>query len=284
MAIFEVASRERKRFGQGERGALRSVYGSCGRYEPLGAAYCSIAAGRLRATRMRSATYSSFAKCCAESSADGSNRQAEGDALWQLETARGPMEFDGVIVSLPAAHTARVLRQDLPELASMVGTIEYASSAVAVLIVNKADIKGRIDGFGLIDPRKENRRTLAISYSSNKYAGRTPDDQILLRVFSGRRDAPELVDEPESRLIEMACDELRGILGWNGRKTHWQAIVRWKNAMPQYHVGHMKRLEVMDRLIAEQPQLQLCGAAYRGVASHSAFAKAVVPQRISSHR
>ncbi len=51
------------------------------------------------------------------------------------------------------------------------------------MIVNKADLKGRIDGFGLIVPRKENRHTLAISYSSNKYAGRTPDDQILLRLF-----------------------------------------------------------------------------------------------------
>lgn len=184
---------------------------------------------------------------------------------WRLDTVRGPMEFDGLVISLPAGRTAELLQASFPALSSMVGSIQYASSAVAVLIVDKADLKRRIDGFGLIVPRKEGRRVLAISYSSNKYAGRTPDNQILLRLFLGGAMAPDLVDESDVRLKEIADEELRAILGWTGRKPHWQSIVRWKNAMPQYFVGHVQRVAEMDHMLEKIRGLQLCGAAYRGV-------------------
>ena len=184
---------------------------------------------------------------------------------WRLDTVRGPMDFDGLVIGLPAGRTAKLLKASCPALSSMVGSIQYASSAVAVLIVDKADLKRRIDGFGLIVPRKEGRRVLAISYSSNKYAGRTPEDQILLRLFLGGAMAPDLVDESDARLHEMADEELRAILGWTGRKPRWQAIIRWKHAMPQYFVGHVQRIAEMDRTLSTLPGLQLCGAAYRGV-------------------
>jgi oxygen-dependent protoporphyrinogen oxidase len=184
---------------------------------------------------------------------------------WRLDTVRGPREFDGIVVSLPAARTAELLKASFPGLSSMVGSIQYASSAVAVLIVDKADLKRRIDGFGLIVPRKEGRRVLAISYSSNKYAGRTPENQVLLRLFLGGAMAPDLVDESDARLQEIAYEELQAILGWTGRKPHWQSIVRWKNAMPQYFVGHVQRVAEMDRMLETIRGLQLCGAAFRGV-------------------
>jgi len=195
-------------------------------------------------------------------------QQVSDDPLapkWRLDTARGPMDFDGLVISLPSARTAELLKASCPKLSSMVGSIQYASSAVAVMVVDKADLKRRIDGFGLIVPRKEGRRVLAISYSSNKYAGRTPEDQILLRLFLGGAMAPELVDESDVRLHEMAEEELRAILGWTGRKPRWQSIVRWKNAMPQYFVGHVQRLAEMEHILVTIPGLQICGAAYRGV-------------------
>lgn len=193
------------------------------------------------------------------------DRDRQSSSKWQLDTSRGVQEFDGLVISLPAGRAAELLRESCPVLSSTVGGIQYASSAVAVMVVDKADLKRRIDGFGLIVPRKEGRRSLAISYSSNKYAGRTPDDQILLRLFLGGALSPELVDESDARLQEMAEDELRAILGWTGRKARWQAVVRWKQAMPQYFVGHVQRVAEIDRMLAELPGLQLCGAAYRGV-------------------
>ncbi len=203
---------------------------------------------------------------CAVKRLQRSSETAAGGNRWDIETSRHEIQaFDGVCISLPAARAADLLRETCPVISSLVGSIPYASSAVVIKVVNKADLKGRIDGFGLIVPHKEGRPTLAISYSSNKYSGRTPDDQLLLRIFLGGALAPEMVDESDTKLHEIADRELREILGWSGAKPHWQGVERWKNAMPQYLLGHCERVTEIQQQLASAGDLQLCGAAYSGV-------------------
>jgi protoporphyrinogen/coproporphyrinogen III oxidase len=189
----------------------------------------------------------------------------EGMHRWRIKLSNSVQNFDGVIVALPTVHASNLLHDSAPVASQLIGSIRYASSAVVVLVVNKSEIKGRIDGFGLIVPRKEHRKTLAISYSSNKYPGRVPDDQFLLRIFLGGALAPDLVDESDEKLIKLAESELREILGWTGTKARWQAVVRWKNAMPQYLVGHLKLIKQIEESINSLTNLEICGAGYRGV-------------------
>lgn len=184
---------------------------------------------------------------------------------WIVETSTESMAFDAVICALPAASTARLLEPLLPAAAALVRSIPYASSAVAAMVVNRRDVSGRTDGFGLIIPRKERRRALAISYTSNKYPGRVPKDQLLLRIFLGGALRPEVVDRSDEALLEMATVELRDLLGWRGKRANWQAIMRWREAMPQYLVGHVDRMRELQQQLAAVPNLKLCGAAYDGV-------------------
>jgi len=184
---------------------------------------------------------------------------------WSLETPAGPLQFDAIVCALPAAKAAGLLEPIVPAAARMIGSIPYASSAVAAMVVNQRDIRGRIDGFGLIMPQKERRASLAISYTSNKYPGRVPDDEILLRVFLGGALRPEVVELSDSKLLEMAAVELRELLGWQGKQANWQAIIRWKEAMPQYLVGHVARMKELAAALRPHPTLKLCGAAYDGV-------------------
>ena len=114
-------------------------------------------------------------------------------------------------------------------------------------------------------PRKEGRRSLAISYSSNKYPNRVPRDEILLRVFFGGALEPDVVDKSDAALIELARLELQEVLGWTGSETRWQAVIRWPQAMPQYTVGHTDRVAQLMHQLTQTPGLELCGAAYRGV-------------------
>lgn len=188
---------------------------------------------------------------------------------WQLrfsESANLMTEnFDAVILATPAHITTRLIAEVVPEAAALTGEIEYASSAVAAIVVNRNDIAGRLDGFGMISPSKENRHALAISYTSNKYAGRTPDDEVLLRVFMGGAMHAEILGESDSRLEEIACKEVRDILKWTGTKPNWIQVIRWNQAMPQYTIGHCDRMEQLATALSTFPTLQLCGAGYNGV-------------------
>ncbi|MBX3423163.1 MAG: protoporphyrinogen oxidase [Pirellulaceae bacterium] len=189
-----------------------------------------------------------------------------GASGWQLKTSDGQsLIFDGVILATPASVTARLLHTVAPVAAELVGGIPYASSAVVAMVVNRADIAARVDGFGLVIPSNQHRTALAISYSSNKYPGRVPDDQMLLRVFLGGALRPEIMAQTDRELLSMATTELREILGWRGTQARWQAVIRWPHAMPQYNVGHLARLEQIHQQLAALPTLRLCGAAYQGV-------------------
>lgn len=184
---------------------------------------------------------------------------------WRIETEAAAIEYDAVLLAAPAAATARLLRNVVPSAAAIIDGIPYASSAVVAMVVLREELTGRTDGFGLIVPQKEGRPTLAISYTSNKYPGRVPDDQILLRVFLGGAMRPKVVDLNDPELLEMASKELRDILGWRGKVPKWQAVIRWRESMPQYLVGHVERMRQLEQTLADYPTLKLCGAGYAGV-------------------
>lgn len=209
---------------------------------------------------------------CVQLNAGLEKIERTGSSQWRLHfdnaaniASRDTEHFDAVILATPAHISTRLIDQAASEAAALAGKIEYASSAVAALIVNRSDIAGRLDGFGMIAPSKENRHALAISYTSNKYAGRTPDDEVLLRVFMGGAMQAEILDESDSRLEDIACREVRDILKWNGTKPNWIQIVRWNQAMPQYTIGHCDRMEQLESALSKFPTLKLCGAGYNGV-------------------
>lgn len=194
---------------------------------------------------------------------------------WRLRLEGQAIECDALIVAAPAHHASQLLRAPQPEIAGVLDTIEYASSCVVVLAVDRCELRERVDGFGLIVPSVEKRPVLAISYTSNKYAGRAPDDQLLMRLFfGGARDA-NVLERSDAELVAMAEQQLREILGWSGKGCRWQGVVRWPRAMPQYHVGHTARIAQLKRLTEATGSLRLCGAAYTGVG---------IPQTVRSGR
>lgn len=184
---------------------------------------------------------------------------------WLIATEDELHTFDGVICSTPAASTAKLIEATIPEAAELVANIPYASSAVVAMVVDDHELSRRTDAFGLIVPRKEGRATLAISFASRKYPGRTPPGQTLLRIFMGGALAPETVDQTDPQLIALAHNELRSILGWTGQAARWQGVMRWREAMPQYLVGHVERMQQLNHALSAFPTLKLCGAGYAGV-------------------
>jgi protoporphyrinogen/coproporphyrinogen III oxidase len=194
---------------------------------------------------------------------------------WRVLTDAAPLACDGVILALPTRHAAELVAPHSARAATLLRGIEYASSAVVVLIVDRHEIRGRIDGFGVIVPRKEQRPVLAISYSSNKYPGRAPDDQIMLRIFLGGALAPEMVERDDADLIHCAEQQVRELLQWTGNSPRWRSVVRWREAMPQYHVGHLERVRELEQALVASGPLRVCGAGYSGVG---------IPQSIRSGR
>ena len=49
------------------------------------------------------------------------------------------------------------------------------------------------------------------------------------------------------------------------RRRRFSLVYRWPHAMPQYRVGHLDRVEAIERAVDRLPGLVLAGGGYRGV-------------------
>jgi oxygen-dependent protoporphyrinogen oxidase len=184
---------------------------------------------------------------------------------WRVASADGArFEADRVILATEAHAAARLLRYVDPALAALLADVEYAGAATVSLGYRRADVPHPLDGFGFVVPRSEGKALLAGTFSSVKYPGRAPAGHVLIRCFMGGALAPALLAEDEASLVARARVELGQALGVTAEPVLVRSS-RWPASMPQYRVGHLARVETIERAAAAIPGLHLAGAAYRGV-------------------
>jgi oxygen-dependent protoporphyrinogen oxidase len=193
----------------------------------------------------------------------------EPNGKWRVtlaEVGQGIREeiFDAVIVALPAPAAAQLLRAADDGLASELEKIPYAGTSIVVLGFPQQQIERLPDCFGLVVPLREQRTILAASISSQKYPGRAPRGQVLIRAFLGGACQPQYNELTDQQLITTARKELRDLIGAFGEPSLTE-VVRWPSAMPQYHVGHVELVNGIRGRLAKLRGLFLAGNAYQGV-------------------
>ena len=187
------------------------------------------------------------------------------EAGWQLALGDGlpAQTFDAVIYALPSSSHELLRMVDDP-LAALVGRIERASCSVVALGYRRSQFQHPLDAFGFVVPAIEKRRIIAASFGSVKFTGRAPADRVLMRVFVGGALQPQLATLPYDELIAIVLEELGELLGVSG-EPEISEVIRWPNAMPQYHVGHLDLVAQIEARVAQVPGFALAGNAYRGV-------------------
>ena len=178
--------------------------------------------------------------------------------------AGAPEFFDSLIIATPAHAAAAILQSVSTELANELRGIPYTSSLTATLGYGHSVQSSLPPGFGFLVPRSEGRRLLAATFVHNKFPHRAPEDRALIRCFFGGSRNEEILQLHEDEILRIAREELRQILGI-GAEPIFTRVYKWKAAMAQYTVGHLERLNRIDRLREQLPGLALAGNAYRGI-------------------
>lgn len=190
----------------------------------------------------------------------------DSSANWCLfvQGSPAPLTFDDVVVASPAHSCPPVIERIAPQLASLIKLIPHAGCSVAVMGYRREQFTHPLDGFGFVAPRIENRRIIAGSLASVKFAGRAPDGKVLLRVFVGGALQPELNELDDAAIEQLVRTEIGELLGVTG-EPEFCLINRWQGVMPQYHVGHLDLVAKIDAAANAIPHFALAGNAYHGV-------------------
>lgn len=186
-------------------------------------------------------------------------------AGYRVETAGGESLIGrAVVLATPAFVTARIIRSLDAELATLCDEVPYASTATVALAFPRAAVAHPLNGSGFVVPRVERTGILAASWLSSKWPNRAPDDRVLMRTFVGGARDPQAFDRSDVELIALSLNALRPLLGITGDPMLTR-VYRWERANAQHEVGHLHRLQRIERRLAAHRGLFVTGSGFRGV-------------------
>ena len=174
------------------------------------------------------------------------------------------LRADCAILATPVFVTAELLQGLDGNLSEALLSIPYVSTATISLAYRRTEIRHPLDGFGFVVPRAEKRKIMASTWTSTKFSYRSPPDSVLLRAFVGGAQNEHLLEMDDERIIGVVREELMDIMGIRADPILTR-VYRWNKSMPQYTLGHAKKLSQLEERLLRYPGLSLIGCAYRGI-------------------
>jgi oxygen-dependent protoporphyrinogen oxidase len=178
---------------------------------------------------------------------------------------------DAIVIALPGPRAAPLLSALESEAARELADIAHGSVATVTFAWRRTDVPHPLDAYGYVTPAVERRRVMAATFASEKWAGRVPDDLVLLRAFVGAIDEHDVDERTDDALARSARRDFAELLGVE-REPLFTRVVRYANAMPRYGVGHLQRAKAIDDAMARVPDVALAGNALFGVGIPDAIA------------
>jgi oxygen-dependent protoporphyrinogen oxidase len=180
-----------------------------------------------------------------------------------IRVAGGPIEARALIFATPAYVTSDLARHFDAELARLCGEVPYVSVATVALAFERDAIADPLHGSGFVVPRVERSGILASSWLSSKWPHRAPADRVLLRTFVGGARDPRALDDDDQQLVARSLGALTPILGVR-QPPVLTRVYRFPRANAQHEVGHLARVEAIDRALTRHPGVFVTGSGFRG--------------------
>ena len=181
-------------------------------------------------------------------------------AGWLVERER----FDAVVVALSPPASAEVLAGVAPEAATGLRGLQLASVAVVSLGFHRTDLGMDLGAYGFLVARGQQPTILGCQYESTVFPDRAPEGCTLLRVIIGGTFDPHAVDKEESALVDQAVADLKTIAGLRV-PPDFTAVWRMRQVLPQYLLGHERRVRAIETAAAKNLRLHLLTIGLRGI-------------------
>jgi protoporphyrinogen/coproporphyrinogen III oxidase len=200
------------------------------------------------------------------------------DGGWRLVTGPAPVpevvEADAVVLAVPPAPAARLLRAEVPAAAAELARVETASVALVAALLPRPALAG-LGGSGVLVPPVEGRAVKAVTFASSKWAWLDALDpgHVVVRASLGRAREEAVLQRDDDDLAALALADLAALLGRELRPVAAR-VVRWGGALPQPAVGHVEAMRRMEAAVAAVPGLAVCGAVVDGVGIPACIAAA----------
>ena len=186
----------------------------------------------------------------------------KNDTHYTLSVDEDTIDFDKVVLCIPAYESAALLQEIDSELSLMLSCIEY--SPISIVGFGYNDLKHDLDGFGLLTTTSAKKEILGVLWDSSIFSDRAPHGKKSVRVMIGGQRNRDLALKDDAHLKQMAQ---RGMLETMGVDTTPDVtfVERYEKGIPNYSVGHGEKMAQLFEKLSQHKGLYLNSNAYFGV-------------------
>ncbi len=164
----------------------------------------------------------------------------------------------------PSALPDLPFDSDISEKLTPFREVESPPVTTCAVAFAREDVSHPLDGFGILAPSRENRDVLGILFDSSLFPDRAPEGQVLLSAFLGGARYPDDARLDTETLLRKVEKECRDLLGAKGEAVYYKTTY-WPRAIPQYNLGYLSRISVLEQLGEDHPGLGFAGNSLDGV-------------------
>jgi oxygen-dependent protoporphyrinogen oxidase len=172
-------------------------------------------------------------------------------------------DADLVVLATPAYVSSKIVTTLDPTLATRLATIPYNSAVIINYTFKASDLDKKLEGFGFVVPKKENRSIKAGSWASLKFPGRCPEGSTVVRASIAGNRVEACIAGDDARINAWVREDLRIIAGIHAKPLFYR-VYRWPKSRPQYTLGHSQRVVAILETLSKHENLYLTGSAYSG--------------------
>ncbi len=167
---------------------------------------------------------------------------------------------DAVVLATPAFVTSELVEAVAAEAAAALSRIPHVSTGVVLFVYPEGSEERLPDSSGFVVGLGKLAMT-ACTLVSRKWPDPAFGGRAVVRCFVGATGVEDVVEEPDVDIVEGVSRQLAAVLPLPP-DPEAARVVRWLRAMPQYEVGHLERVETIERSLP--PGTFVVGQAYAG--------------------
>lgn len=194
----------------------------------------------------------------------------EHEQMYQIKTASKIFQTDHLVMATTAPVASKLLASLYKKLSRHLSAINYASVTTCQLGYHRSQVAHPLDGFGFLVPRHQKVRLLGGLFASGLFDDRAPEEHVAIKVYIGGEHDPEVQDLSEAQILDVVQKELTPILSINGKPT-FSHVKKISSAIPQYHLGHQRTLQLLKSDLPAHGRLKLIGNYLTGISVNEAI-------------
>jgi oxygen-dependent protoporphyrinogen oxidase len=197
------------------------------------------------------------------------------DGRFRVKYDGGQIDADAVLLAVPAFVAEPLVSPHAGAAAATFGAVPYADVAVVIHCFERDAVGGEVDAFGFLVPELEKRSILGTIIASSVFPPHAPEGAVMLRSIVGGVRHPEHASGDDDEILARVRGELEQILAVSkDAKPLFQTVLRWPKGIPQYDLGHQRKVDAADEVERLVPGMFLMGNAFRVVAMLNCVAEA----------